>query len=420
VKSSGGPIRLIQLDVLRSVAVFLVMFRHIALGKDNAGLNGLVDWMNAQPTDLAHFPIVAVRSLYQCGWAGVDLFFVLSGYLVSGLLFREYVKYKDMRVGRFLFRRGLKIYPAFYVFLGVGAVATMVVGAHKQLAAWICEATFFQNYGPNIWGHTWSLAVEEHFYIMLAILLWAMAKRGGDNPFRSLPWIFLGVTVAVTSARVATAMIHPELEHKVHYFPTHLRVDALFFGVLLSYLQHFEPQRLAFFKTHGKKVALVSALLVAPTLFFNQLTMPMYLVFLPLLYLGCGGLLMTAVSSDRFDAKPWRYVTRPMAFVGVHSYSIYLWHAAVLVIVLPIVAKVLRRFAHIEQLGWSAEAVIYVIGCIVIGIGMAKLVEVPVLKLRDRKLPARTVEPVAPVTAASEPPEASDAAVATPRATGTG
>jgi peptidoglycan/LPS O-acetylase OafA/YrhL len=381
-------VRLIPIDFLRAVAVFVVMFRHIALGKDNAGLVGLVARLEATPVDLAHLHLLVIRSLYGCGWAGVDLFFVLSGYLVSGLLFREYLKHQDLRVGRFLFRRGLKIYPAFYVFLAIGALGMAVAHANRPFVAWLCEALFIQNYGANIWGHTWSLAVEEHFYIALALLLYGLAKRGGPNPFRALPWIFVAVTLSVTTARVLTAIAHPVLDHKTHYFPTHLRVDALFFGVLLSYLQHFAPQRLAFVKTHGRAVVLVSALLVAPTLFFNQLSMPMYVVFLPALYVGCGGLLLSAIASARFTQAPFTYVTRPMAFVGVHSYSIYLWHAAVLVIGVPLVARVLRA-AHLGPMDWLGEATVYVVGCIVVGIGMAKLIELPVLRVRDRTMPDR-------------------------------
>jgi peptidoglycan/LPS O-acetylase OafA/YrhL len=378
--------RLVPIDVLRSVAVFTVMFRHIALGKDNPGLVGLVHSLEETPFDFAHTPQILFGRLFQCGWAGVDLFFVLSGYLVSGLLFREYQERQRLRVGRFLIRRGLKIYPAFYAFLLVGIVGTAIVHKPRPLVAWVCEALFIQNYGANVWGHTWSLAVEEHFYVMLAILLYYLAKKGGPNPFKVLPRIFVFVTVAVTLARIATAIAHPELEHKIHYFPTHLRIDALFFGVMLSYWSHFEPEKLAFIKTNGPKVALISALLVAPTLVFNQLSFTMYML-LPALYVGCGGLLLTALNAKWFTEAPWTHITKPLAFVGVHSYSIYLWHAAILVMGLPILAKIAAT-AHVT-LGLGGEAIFYVVGCIVVGIGMARLIELPVLRLRDKKVPDR-------------------------------
>src|SRR5262245_19628234 len=95
------PHRLRELDILRGVAILLVLGRHV------------IDIPDTVP------PLV--RRLFfvwrQIGWIGVDLFFVLSGFLVSGLLFGEYRLTGRIRLGRFLIRRGLKIYPSFYFFL---------------------------------------------------------------------------------------------------------------------------------------------------------------------------------------------------------------------------------------------------------------------------------------------------------------
>src|SRR6185295_15310789 len=86
------------LDVLRGVAVLLVLFRHF----------------DTPPEELMHPVRAVVMWLNRVGWIGVDLFFVLSGFLVSGLLFEEYERHGTLRVGRFLVRRGFKIYPGFY------------------------------------------------------------------------------------------------------------------------------------------------------------------------------------------------------------------------------------------------------------------------------------------------------------------
>jgi peptidoglycan/LPS O-acetylase OafA/YrhL len=157
--------RIIQLDILRAIAIFLVLAHHLGSGGvRNSGLYALVVYINHCPDDWHHAPERVARSIIHAGWMGVDLFFVLSGFLVSGLLFREFRQYGRVRLGRFLIRRGFKIYPGFYVLLG----ATLLVFALTKIRAvkagqiW-CEALFLTNYGPNIWGHTWSLAVEEHF-----------------------------------------------------------------------------------------------------------------------------------------------------------------------------------------------------------------------------------------------------------------
>ncbi len=148
--------RLIQVDILRAVAVLLVMGAHlpVILFERDTALTGLLSlWM-------------------RCGWAGVDLFFVISGFLVSGLLFREYQANGNIDLPRFLLRRGLKIYPAFYVFLLVTTLYAALAGL--DLPTWpqyIGEVFYFQNYGPHIWEHTWSLAVDEHFYLFIGAFI---------------------------------------------------------------------------------------------------------------------------------------------------------------------------------------------------------------------------------------------------------
>src|SRR5262249_60135649 len=105
--------------------------------------------------------------IHRIGWMGVDLFFVLSGFLVSGVLFREYQRHQGLQVGRFLARRGFKIYPGFYLLL----LATWAMGASAGPRGAITtpqllrEAFYLQSYVPGFWSHTWSLAVEEHFYL---------------------------------------------------------------------------------------------------------------------------------------------------------------------------------------------------------------------------------------------------------------
>lgn len=142
--------RIIGLDILRGFAIILVIFRHGSLEKN----------------------IVTTF-----GWLGVDLFFVISGVLVSGLIFKEYKKSGRVDVGKFLIRRGFKIYPSFYVFMMFGVVfhwyQTNVFYDFRNI---LSEIFYFQNYLPGIWLHTWSLAVEEHFYIILAIFTFIVLK----------------------------------------------------------------------------------------------------------------------------------------------------------------------------------------------------------------------------------------------------
>ena len=106
-----APTRVLSLDILRFIACLLVIFRH----------------MNTPDQDrqMQHL-------LHRGGWIGVDLFFVLSGFLVSGLLFREVKLRGKIDVTRFLLRRGLKIYPAFYFFIATQILWSLFHGETLQ------------------------------------------------------------------------------------------------------------------------------------------------------------------------------------------------------------------------------------------------------------------------------------------------
>lgn len=193
-----------KLDVLRAVAITLVFCRHTG----SPAFLGLI------------------------GGIGVDLFFVLSGFLVSGLLFVEYKKHGTIQPGRFLIRRGFKIYPQFYLLAAITLVwATFCTPEglpRLQFCNIIREMLFLQNYAPGLWWpYTWSLAVEEHFYIVLALAVTLIAKTWS---FKALP-LGIGVTcVLVLLGRILTWILNPQVDNYVHYSPTHLRVDSLLMG----------------------------------------------------------------------------------------------------------------------------------------------------------------------------------------------
>src|ERR671924_64261 len=126
---SGAARRLGSIDVLRAVAVLLVVGHHMKLP-------------DSGPTVLRS----ALAMWQRGGWVGVDLFFVLSGFLVSGLLFREYLRHGTVHVGRFLARRGLKIYPAFYCFLLASLAALVCRKGWPPARRVVGELLFVQNY----------------------------------------------------------------------------------------------------------------------------------------------------------------------------------------------------------------------------------------------------------------------------------
>lgn len=329
---------------------------------------------------------------------GVDLFFVLSGFLISGLLFSEYKRRRSIGFKRFFIRRGFKIYPAFYCFL----LGTFLfeLGIHKLSSAerYLSELVYVQNYAGAIWAHTWSLAVEEHFYILLPLLMLILIRSSSnrDDPFRAIPAIFVAVGTACLAFRIVTVLRIPSVSlrgwdvFKAVSTPTHERIDSLFFGVLLGYLHHFRPQFLEGLLVSRRNclvLANISGLLLLPALLFPPSNRFMLTAGLTMLYLGFGIVLMLCLHVRGIVpvrwSKPAAAVGAWAAFVGMYSYSIYLWHGAVM----AWVPDVSHRIFHARIHGLPLVAIDLVLS-LGVGITLSRVIEYPMLGLRDRLFPA--------------------------------
>jgi len=263
------------------------------------------------------------------GGFGVDLFFVLSGFLISNLLFKEYLEAGSIRLVRFWLRRALKLYPSFYLMMAVTIIyclAWHVAFTPRSLAG---ELTLTQNYVGSIWGHTWSLAVEEHFYLLLPLALFLMMRwnRGSANPFRSVPYVFAGVAILCLGLRVWNAALFPVYDHRLHYELSHLRIDSLLFGVFLSYLHNFHSGLLA--KLMGapwrRPLSFLSIVALAPTLLLASNDWFVYTYGFTSIYVGFGIVLLLSIYKEKAGAKPG-VAARAIGAMGVYSYTVYLWH----------------------------------------------------------------------------------------------
>lgn len=354
-----------QIDILRTLAIVLVLGRHIT----------------PCPEQTSSFFHSFTEIWRRGGWTGVDLFFVLSGFLVSGLLFREHEKFGKLRIGHFLIRRGFKIYPAFWLMIGF----TVFHGHLRHLTLKVpnltCEVLFFQSYFPHMWNHTWSLAVEEHFYFLLAIGLFFLTRRRSEDPFASVPIIFGIVAVFCLTLRIIGSFRLPYL-HETHVFPSHLRIDSLLFGVVLSYWYHRFPIKFFEFAHKYRHLLLITGgALFLPTFCFSIESTPfIYTYGFALLYIGSGCLLAASLGFH----PPTSPVAKAVAYTGSHSYSVYLWHMPVALYGTEIVGRHLHR-----PDSWYVYAASYLLGSIAFGVVMAILVEMPVLNLRDRLFPSR-------------------------------
>lgn len=358
--------RIKQLDILRFIAIALVLARH----------GGVV-------------PV-----LTRIGWVGVDLFFVLSGFLISGLLYSEYKKHHSISFKRFFIRRGLKIYPAFYVMIIVSLLARKFLSQAVPSGSIFSELFFLQNYRLGIWPHTWSLGVEEQFYIFLPVFLLILIRlsRNRPNPFARVPAAFCVIAMVCLLLRIATILFTPKATFTVPMVlnPTHERMDSLFFGVTIGYFYHYKPQIIdRLFDSRLKRILIVLLSLGLTTpCFLDQHSWFLLTIGLSFIYIGFGGLLLVSLRIrnvlPRSLSAVAGFIGTICAFIGAYSYSIYLWH-------IPFAAfafGVVRRILHI-QFDPALHFSFYVVGSLIFGIFMAKLIEFPVLKIRDRLFPSR-------------------------------
>jgi peptidoglycan/LPS O-acetylase OafA/YrhL len=313
----------------------------------------------------------------RVGWAGVDLFFVLSGFLISGLLFTGYQQRKRIDLSRFYIRRGLKIWPAFYTLIAVGLLFDLVMpGRHISASGLLPELFFLQDYFHSIWGITWSLAVEEHFYLGLPLVLLLMIRwnRDRERPFAAMPYVFGVAAIFSLSCRFAVGWKENH-DAWIYLFPTHLRIDGLMFGVLLSYYYRFRRntfERIASWRGGWIVIAAaVAALSIFPVENHNMHTWGLTVV-----YLGAGFLVAKAVAFE--GPRLVRVMSGMAARIGAYSYSIYLWQIFFLWRVMP--------YFHITShvgVYWC-----FIVGSVMFGIAAAMVIEIPVLRLRDRVFPS--------------------------------
>jgi peptidoglycan/LPS O-acetylase OafA/YrhL len=354
------------LDIVRLVAIVLVLGRH----------------MHICPVETS-FVLHRLTFYWRQGAISVDIFMVLRGFLVSGLLFKEHQRYGTLSVRNFLLRRGFKIYPAFWTLILCTALFNGLVLERVGWGALLRELCFVQNYGYGLWNHTWSLAVEEHFYLLLPAVLYLMmryAKPDERDPFRRLPMLFLVVVPACLAARLYTAATQP-FTCLTNVFPTHLRIDALLFGVLLAYYYQYRREALLAFIARFRAMLFTGgvALFVPIFLWPIEKTPWIYTVGFMMCYLGSGMVLLALVD---YELRPTRLL-RLASFLGIRSYSIYLWHMPV-----EVAAKAVQRRLGSEDGHWLLYVTLYLVGAFVVGITMAHLIEFPFLKLRDRLVPS--------------------------------
>jgi peptidoglycan/LPS O-acetylase OafA/YrhL len=206
------------LDVLRSIAILLVFTSHYG-----AGFQGL-PWVQALP-------------MFKQGWTGVDLFFVLSGFLIGGQLWKEVKRTNSIQIGRFLLRRGLRIWPLYYAFVGFVLVEGLF---GRNLSGIWADACFLSNYFHCQIGGGWSLSTEEQFYILAPLSIAVFSRIVKPRHLWILP--VAGLIGLVVNRLIVIDYVMPANLVISLFLPLYTHADGLAIGLLLAWFSVFYPK----------------------------------------------------------------------------------------------------------------------------------------------------------------------------------
>ncbi|PKA43796.1 acyltransferase [Rhizobium sullae] len=292
------------------------------------------------------------------GSIGVDLFFVLSGYLITSIMRSELTETGTVSIGRFYWRRALRLWPPLLLMLAAyTAVAPTLFPARDAFIDTALAATYLTDYAMAFWheplmlGHTWSLSVEEHFYLLWPLVV--LATRSLSQ--RALAGALIVAFVAATAWRIADALIWQD------WYRTYYRFDTRMSGLMLGGLIAVMPWR------PKRGTAAMIGRLAAYVLIIGLLTFPFrspaFIAWGGIAVdLAAGGLILSVISAE--GTRLYRVLTlRPLVYIGMTSYSIYLWHypvarllrydlhplATLLVVAVPSIAIATLSYEFVEK-----------------------------------------------------------------------
>lgn len=285
------------------------------------------------------------------GYLGVDVFLVISGFLITSLLLVEHDRSGRINLRRFWFRRARRLLPAVFVMIAVvlavmlvlhtGEVAHLrgqIIASLAYVVNWhfiFADVPYFEQFGrPSVFLHLWSLAIEEQFYLVWPLVLAAVMMLAA---WRRTMLALIVVSASATSVVLAWVLWEPFVDPSRIYYGTDTRAVALLAGVLLALAPaalrgHPPARRIGRISVQALGVlGLVGVLIAMFTL--GDLDERLYR----------GGFLLVAVAAtaviaataDSSSPIGRMFAVAPMLWLGLRSYSIYLWHWPVIALTRP-------------------------------------------------------------------------------------
>ncbi len=322
-----------SLDGLRFFAFFVVFLHHALPNPEN-------------PYGFANFFLTLLK---KNGWVGVDLFFVLSGFLITSLLLKERSQFGKFSLKNFWIRRALRIWPLYYLALINGFLLTPIIYTNffnenvytaqrlyeltHQLPLYL---TFLGNWSVVLYSyssffnisHLWTISVEEQFYLLWPIILLFCKK-----PSRI---IIIGSLIVLISLLVRFILSLLGVGHPGIYVNTLARIDILCFGSIIAVLHHHQnelPKILRLSKKYTKHflnlpLQLLSLIILCYILYRISLFNPYTIRNGVFGYLVTGGFMAYyLISALNTNSKFAKFLSiKPFVWLGKISYGLYVWH----------------------------------------------------------------------------------------------
>lgn len=358
------------LDLMRAVAILMVLSAHTTLLFDSFYFKGI---------ELFNF----------CGFYGVEIFFVLSGYLIGNVLYKLYVldDFSINTVRVFWIRRWLRTLPNYFLALTINLFLAFFVWKVIPDRIW-SYFIFLQNsvMQPLFFNESWSLSIEEYTYVLLPLVSLLFFKIKNRNIG------FLATTILLLIIFFITKLFyHFNIgSTDVNYWNTHVkaviwyRIDAIIYGVLGAWLLNNYKKNIERFINGSLLIAFVLIAFLLIGIGYFNLTIDKYPLFWNVFYLPIASL--SVFFSLPFFSS-WHssnsFFSRSMVFISKISYSIYLYHYFIILYLYRIVCE-----KHINE---PFEMIVYVCSYLSTVIVVAYLIytyfEKPILKWRDEKYP---------------------------------